>query len=161
MPGPMVVLALVLASLLPSKGVFVPHESLAGIRLGTTPAQVRAKLGSHYTVCKDCASPSWFYFRNTGFTGNETGLGVSFRRGRVAAVYTLGYPRGWRTPQGLVVGQEQQRLPKLYGSQLRLSVCIGYVAHSQRRPTSVSTFFTMESFVSGFALTLPSEPVCR
>jgi hypothetical protein len=35
------------------------------------------------------------------------------------------------------------------------------MAHSRRGPHAVSTFFTMESFVTGFALTLPSEPVCR
>jgi hypothetical protein len=157
------VLALVLAvaAFLPSSGVLVPHESLAGVRLGDSPAEVRTVLGSRYTVCKACAAPSWFYFRRGDFTGDESGLGVSFRKGRVTAVYTLGYLRGWRTPQGLKVGQDQQRMRRLYGSTLHLTECVGYMAHSRRGPKAVTTFFTVEAFVSGFALTLPSEPVCR
>jgi hypothetical protein len=149
------------AGFLPAQGTFVPHESLAGVRLGDTPAQVRTAIGTRYTVCKTCDSPSWFYFTRAGFSGGESGLGVSFRQGRVAAVYTLGYPRGWRTPKGLKVGQEERRLLKLYGGGMSITECIGYMAHSRRGPGVVSTFFTMDAFVSGFALTLPSEPVCR
>jgi hypothetical protein len=153
-------LALVLVAFLPSKGVLVPHESLAGVRLGDTPAHVRSTVGTRYTVCTSCDSPSWFYFASAGFSGGETGLGVSFRKGRVAAVYTLGFPRGWRTTKGLKVGEEQERMRTLYG-RMKLTECVGYMAHSRRGPKAVTTFFTMESFVSGFALTLPSEPVCR
>jgi hypothetical protein len=157
----MVALALVLAAFLPSKGVLVPNQSLAGVHLRDTPAQVRAAVGTRYSVCKSCASPSWFYFREGTFSGGETGLGVSFRHNRVAAVYTLGYPVGWRTAQGLKVGQDPERMRTLYGRSLRLTECVGYMAYSARGTKAVTTFFTMESFVSGFALTLPSESVCR
>jgi hypothetical protein len=156
-----VALIFAVAAFLPSPGVFVPQQSLAGVRLGDTPAQVRATIGTRYSVCKECDSPSWFYFVRGDFRGGENGLGVSFRKGRVAAVYTLGYPIGWRTPQGLKVGQEQKRLVKLYGGSLAMTECVGYMAHSKRSPKAVTTYFTMEAFVSGFALTLPSEPVCR
>jgi hypothetical protein len=157
----MLALVLAIAAFLPSHGVLMPQQSLAGVRLGDTPAQVRATIGTRYSVCKTCDSPSWFYFTRADFRGGENGLGVSFRKGRVAAVYTLGYPVGWRTTQGLKVGQEQKRLIELYGGSLSPKECVGYMAHSKRGPKAVTTYFTMETFVSGFALTLPSEPVCR
>jgi hypothetical protein len=156
----MLVLALAAAVFLPSHGVLVPSESLAGVRLGDTPAQVRAAVGTQYTVCKGCDRRSWFYFKPAGWRTGETGLGVSFRRNRVSAVYTLGSPRGWRTAQGLKIGQLQERVRPLYG-ELRMTSCIGYSALSIRRPRAVTAIYTIEAVVSGFALTLPSEPVCQ
>jgi hypothetical protein len=154
-------LALVVAAAsLPSHGVLVPFDSLAGVRLGETRAQVRTTIGTRYTVCTSCDEPSWFYFTGAGFQGGETGLGISFRGDRVAAIYTLGQPRGWRTAQGLRIGEDQARLRKLYG-RLKLNECVGFMAHSAQKRGTVTTFFTTESFVSGFALTAPGEPVCR
>jgi hypothetical protein len=156
MPPAMLTAALALALSLPSPGVFVPHESLAGVHLRDTPTAVRARVGKGYTVCKGCDRPTWFYFSKS----LESGLGVTFRNNRVAAVYTLGSPPGWRTSQGLRIGQETERIATLYGAT-RMSGCIGYQARSVRRTTSVTTIYSIESYVSGFALTLPSEPVCR
>jgi hypothetical protein len=157
----MLALALAVAAFLPSNGVLVPNESLAGIRLGDTPAHVRATIGSSYTVCRGCARPSWFYLRPKGFAGAESGLGVTFRDGRVVAVYTLGMPRGWHSSTGVAVGDDQSTLNRRYGGSLKLTTCIGFMAHSTRRSGTVTTYFTQESFVSGFALTVPSETVCR
>jgi hypothetical protein len=157
----MLALALAVVAFLPAKGVFVPNESLAGIHLGDSPAQVRAAVGTRYTVCRGCARPSWFYLEPAGFKGAESGLGVTFRDGRVVAVYTLGMPRGWHSTTGVEVGDDQSRLSRLYGRSLKLTECIGFMAHSTRRPGSVTTYFTQESFVTGFALTVPSETVCR
>jgi hypothetical protein len=150
-------LALAVVALLPTKGVLVPAQSLAGVRLGDTPAEVRAQVGRHYSVCRSCDAPSWFYFASRGFSGAESGLGVTFRSGRVVAVYTLGVARGWRSTSGIRVGDEQARLAR----SLRLTPCIGFTAHSVRGPRSVTTYFTQEQRVSGFALTRPSETVCR
>ena len=157
----MLAAALAAAALLPAQGVLVPTQSLAGVRLGDTPAQVRAVVGSGYQRCRPCAAPTWFYFRTNGFQGAETGLGVTFRSGRVVAVFTLGMPRGWRTTAGIRVGDDQHRLAKLYGSSLKLTPCIGFMAHSMRRASTVTTYFTQDAFVSGFALTRPGETVCR
>jgi len=156
MPPAMLTAALALALSLPSPGVLVPNESLAGVHLRDTPAAVRARIGKRYTVCKGCERPTWFYFSNT----LESGLGVTFSRNRVSAVFTLGSPPGWRTSQGLRVGEDTGRIARLYGST-RLTSCVGYDARSFRRPTSVTTIYSVESYVSGFALTLPSESVCR
>ena len=156
MPPAMLTVALALALSLPSAGVLVPHESLAGVHLRDTPAAVRARVGNGYTVCKGCDRPTWFYFSKS----LESGLGVTFRNDRVAAVYTLGSPPGWRTSQGLRIGQGTDRIAKLYGAT-KAGACIGYQARSLRRPGSVTSIYSIESYVSGFALTLPSEPVCR
>jgi hypothetical protein len=150
----MLALALVVAAFLPSKGVLVPQQSLAGIHLGDTPAAVRAAVGSRYTVCGSCDQRTWLYFGAT----RESGLGVGFRGGRVAAVYTLGSPAGWRSTDGLRVRRLAEPLPPRYR---KVAACYGYIARSQRTSTSVTTVFVIDDHVSGFALTRPSEPVCR
>jgi hypothetical protein len=152
----MLTAALALALALPSPGVLVPHESLAGVHLRDTPTAVQTRIGKGYTVCKGCDEPTWFYFSKS----LESGLGVTFRRNRVSAVYTLGSPPGWRTTQGLRIGEGTERISKLYGAT-RMSSCVGYQARSLRRPTSVTTIYSVESYVSGFALTVPTETVCR
>src|SRR4051812_29598847 len=116
----MLALAVFLAAVLPPNGLLVPHQSLAGVRLGDTPAHVRATVGTRYTVCTSCAQPRWFYFPAT----RESGPGVSFRRSRVAAVYTLGSPKGWRSTEGLRVGKPAEPLPERYA---KVAACYGYV----------------------------------
>lgn len=151
----MVALALVLAAMLPSQGVLVPHRSLAGVRLGETPAAVRAHVGRADSLCKACDEPTWFYFSRSG---DRTGLGVTFRHDRVAAVFTLGSPPGWRSTDGLRIGRLTLPFPRRYP---KVVACYGFVAHSVRRPTAVTSVFTIDQYVSGFALTVPSESVCR
>ena len=151
----MLALVLALASLLPAKGVLVPRESLAGVRLGDTAAQVRTALGPRYVPCgASCPRPTWFYFDDT----RESGLAVAFRARRVVAVYTLGSPRGWRTSDGLRIGRIAERLPRRYA---KLTICTTSLAHSERTARAVTTIYVSESYVTGFALSLPSEPVCR
>ena len=151
----MLALALALVALLPPRAVLVPHESLAGVRLGETPAQVRAALGDRTSLCGPaCPEPTWFYFN----ASREAGLAVAFRSGRVAAVYTLGSPPGWRSTDGLRIGRLAEPLPSRYASARG---CTGYLAHSDRRRGSVTSVFVVDRYVMGFALTLPSEPVCR
>ena len=142
---------------LPERGVLMPGKSLGGLELGATPAAVRARWGSRHTLCTVCRRTTWLY----SYRGRGTpGVAVSFRGGRVSAVFTLGLPRGWRTNRGVVLGDPATKVHSVYGT-LPWSRCIGYGAVSIRRPGAVASIYTYGDSVYGFALTLPSEPVCQ
>lgn len=140
----------------PAHGVLVPGKSLAGIRLGDTQDRVRSRLGGRVRLCATCAHATWTFAR----ADDVPALAVSFRRGRVTSVSTLGALLGWRTPEGLLVGQGIDRVQTLYGT-LAWRICIGYGALSMRRAQAVTTFYTSGDVVYGFALSRPAEPVCR
>ena len=142
------------AGVLPVDAVFVPGKSLGGIALGDTPQQVRAAWGRRYTVCQGCAPRTWFFLAPTG----DHGAGVSFRRGHVTAVFTLGSPQGWHTTSGLRVGELLRRFNDPAGTT---TACSGYGAISTRTANAVTSILTIGQSVYGFALTRPSEPVCR
>jgi hypothetical protein len=142
---------------MPTKGVLAPGKSLGGIALGDTVATVQKRWGSRYALCTICRRTTWMY---TYRTGRLSGAAVSFRNGRVAAIFTLGAPRGWRTPQGLKLGDPTQHALALYRT-LGWSRCIGYGALTMRRPGVVTSIYTFGESVYGFALTRPSEPVCQ
>jgi hypothetical protein len=142
---------------LPARGVLVPGQSLGGVRLGETPAQVRARWGSRYTRCSVCTGTTWLY---TYPSGGPRGAAVTFRGGRVAVVFTLGVPRGWRTTRGVVLGDPADKVQAVYG-RLAWSRCIGYGALSMRGAAAVSSIYTFGESVYGFALTRPGEPVCQ
>ena len=142
---------------LPARGVLAPGKSLGGLALGTTTAEVRARWGARYTLCSVCRRPTWLYsYRGSG----TTGAAVSFRGERVVAVYTLGVPRGWKTSRGVALGDPATKVHSVYGA-LPWSRCLGYGALSIRRPGVVASIYTYGESVYGFALTLPSEPVCQ
>jgi hypothetical protein len=157
-----VTLALSLALLvsspaLPAEGVLTPGESLGGVQLGDTTAAVTKRWGSRHTSCALCKRTTWLYsYRGRG----PAGAAVSFRNERVAAVFTLGVPRGWRTSRGVALGDPAEKVQALYG-RLPWSRCIGYGALSMRRPGVVTSIYTYGESVYGFALSLPSEPVCQ
>ena len=157
-----VTLALSLALLvsspaLPAQGVLAPGESLGGVSLGDTRAAVTKRWGSSRTLCALCTRPTWLYtYRGRGLSG----AAVSFRNGRVSAVFTLGVPRGWRTSRGVALGDPAEKVQAVYG-RLPWSRCIGYGALSIRRPGVVASIYTYGESVYGFALTRPSEPVCQ
>jgi hypothetical protein len=142
---------------LPARGVLVPGASLAGVRLGDTDANVRARLGGRFRVCRSCSVSTWYY---TYPRDEPVGLGVTFRRRRVSAVFTLGAPSGWRTREGLHVGETIDKAQRLYG-RLAWRVCIGYGALSIHRPDAVTSIYTTGEVVYGFALSRPSEPICQ
>ena len=144
---------------LPQHGVLVPGKTLAGVRLGATGPAVRARLGSDYWVCDQCRETTW-YFTYEHATGEPFGVGVSFRRGRADAIFTLGSPLGWRTREGLRLGDAIDRAQALY-SGLAWKVCIGYRALSMRRPGVVTSIYAAGESVYGFALTRPGEPICQ
>ena len=145
------------AASLPARGVLTPGQSLGGVRLGDTAPQVRIRWGSRFTRCAVCRRTTWLF---TYPSGGPRGAAVSFRSGRVAAVFTLGVPRGWRTTKGVVLGDPTDKVEAVYG-RLPWSRCIGYGALSFRSARAVSSIYTFGESVYGFALTRPGEPVCQ
>jgi hypothetical protein len=149
---------------LPLRGVLVPGKALAGVRLGDTIASVKSRWGTGYRICKTCNSAksrrqTWFYTYMRD--AQSLGAAVTFNRtGKVVAVFTLGSPQGWRTQEGLLLGEQVDRVVDLYG-QLTWKVCIGYGALSMRKPGTVTSIYTNGEAVYGFALTAPGEPVCQ
>ena len=143
---------------LPAHGVLTPGESLAGVRIGDTIAKVKRLWGANYKVCPDCKAPTWFYFYSRG---EPLGAAVRFStQGRVVAAFTLGAPTGWRTAEGLLVGEQIDKVVRLYGS-LGWHVCIGYGAMTMRRGNTVTSIYTTGQAVYGFAITAPAIPVCQ
>lgn len=141
---------------LPLQGVLKPGESLGGVRLGDTEAQVRAAWGGTFSRCSVCALPTWMYLYARGVRG----AAVSFRKGRVVAVFTLGTPSGWRTTDGVRLLDPAKKIQATYG-RLRWTRCIGYGALSVRGKSAVTSIYTYGELVYGFALTRPAEPVCQ
>src|SRR4051812_21580568 len=123
------------AASLPRHGVLVPGKSLAGVGLGATPSAVRARWGTRFRTCDRCAERTWYYTYS-----RATGVGVSFRRGRVSTVFTLGSPQGWRTREGLRLGDAIDRVDELYGG-LPWKACIGYSALTMRSARVVTAIY--------------------
>ena len=157
--NPVALALAIAASGVPQHGVLTPGKSLAGVALGTTPSAVRARWGDRYRVCGDCRERTWYYLAEPA-GGDPSGVGVSFRRGRARALFTLGSPPGWRTREGLRLGDDVTRVRSLYGD-VALRVCIGYRALSMHRAGAVTSIYATGESVYGFALTVPGEPVCR
>jgi hypothetical protein len=149
---------------LPLRGVLVPGKSLAGVRLGDSVNTVTSAWGKRYRVCATCnertsGRKTWFYTYLTN--AQSLGAAVTFgKQGKVVAVFTLGSPAGWRTQEGLQLGEQIDRVQDLYGT-LNWRVCIGYGALSMRKPGIVTSIYTNGEAVYGFALTAPTEPVCQ
>ena len=141
----------------PRAGVVVPGKTLGGLALGATKAQVRAGWGARYGVCRDCGAETW-YFNLRRF--EPQGAGVTFRRGRAVALFTLWSPPGWHTSQGLRVGDPEFRIATVYGSLLRVD-CGRYSASTMRSKRVRTAFYVLDGQVWGFGLSRPAQPVCR
>lgn len=143
---------------LPQRGVLVPGKSLAGVRLGDSPQRVQQIWGNHYRLCEGCELPTWLY---TYEHPEGIGAAVSFRDDRAVAVFTLGAPAGWRTTNGLQLGELSIRIDDLFASP-RWRTCIGYMALTVRSSrAAVTSIYSDGNSVYGFALTHPSVPVCQ
>jgi hypothetical protein len=142
------------AGIFPVNGVLVPGESLGGIRLGDTGGKVLALWGRDFTMLPG-QPMTWLYMSPTG---DPYGAGVSFREGKVTAIFTLGGNPGWRRSDGLRVGQLFQKFNDPNG---KTTGCVGYGATSTRRGNVVTSILTNGQSIYGFALTRPSEPVCH
>src|SRR5438094_432904 len=79
---------------------------------GATPAQVRTAWGPRFGRCRRCAQETWYY-NYTDF--RPQGVGLSLRRGRVDALFTIWTPPGWHTSDGLTIGDRVTRITELYG----------------------------------------------
>jgi hypothetical protein len=147
------------AKFLPARGVLHPGESLAGVKLGDTMARVKQLWGTDYRVCqgRQCPYPTWFYIYPKG---DPLGASVRFKNGKVVTIFTFGSPTGWRTAQGLLIGEQVDRISQLYG-KLSSNMCIGYGALTMRSKNAVTSIYTTGQVVYGFALSRSSEPVCN
>jgi hypothetical protein len=150
-------LAAVAAGALPVHGVVVPGRSLGGLRLGDDPAGVRAAWGSAFGLCRGCPRRTW-YFNYTTFL--PQGAAVEFRGRQVIALYTLWKPSGWRTPEGLRLGDAVDRITTVYGP-LRRKECGRYYALLLRNGNSVTGFYVYGDQLWAFGLSSKRIPACR
>ena len=143
--------------LLPQPGILVPAKSLGGVRLGATPAQVERAWGRFHGTCRGCAHTTW-YFTYARF--DRHGAAVEFRNRRVAAVWTLWQPAGWRTSKGLTLGSAASQITTFYGA-LPKRRCGTYDTYTQTRGRTVTAFYVVSDVVWGFGLMRRPAPVCR
>jgi hypothetical protein len=149
--------AVPVAQAAPTRGVLVPGTSLGGVELGATKAEVRAAWGSRFGRCRSCARETW-YFNFRPF--DPKGLGVEFRRGRVAALFTLWQPDGWHTPEGLRLGEHVARATEVYGPLTRRE-CGGYYALVLPARAAITAFYVVGERLWAFGLLERRSAVCR
>ena len=144
----------------PQIGVFIPGKSLGGVHLGMTQTQVRSLWGSNFKICKLslCAgTTTWYYIYPKG---EPVGAAVVFKGGKVVTVFTLGSPAGWHTAEGLIVGEEVDKVNTLYG-KTGWTACIGYGAMILQKGAINTAVYTTGAVVYGFAMTANKEPICQ
>ena len=146
------------AALPPRHGLLAPGRSLGGLRLGMTPAQVRAAWGSDFGRCRGCAQPTWYY---TDRRYHSRGAAVQFRHGRVEAIFTLWAPTGWKTTKGLYIGDNVDRVPGLYGTLARADCPGNYYALTMPSPGGVNVIYVVNEKIFGFGLLNFRAPICR
>jgi len=140
----------------------MPGVSLGGVQIGDSMSQVTGRWGHDYLLaprsqCKG-TDTCWIYVYAEG---EPLGAAVRFNAaGHVVAVFTLGSPSGWRTADGLLIGQGVADATRLYGN-LSWSVCIGYGAMSMRTTKAVTSIYTTGESIYGFAITAPGTPICQ
>jgi hypothetical protein len=154
--GAALVLALPAAGAPPKQGEFVPGKSLAGIRLGMTRQEVAAAWGMGHGVCRGCPRETW-YFNYRPFT--PQGAGVVFERGRVAHAFTVWRPVGWKTPEGLTLGDPASEVARVYGSLDRRQ-CTFYYALLKPAKRVESVFYVFRDQVWGFGLIRSNASPC-
>ncbi|HVM17669.1 MAG TPA: hypothetical protein VM290_08830 [Gaiellaceae bacterium] len=137
--------------------VLEPGRSLGGLSLGANEAEVRAAWGTRFGRCRSCREQTW-YFNARPF--QPRGKGVEFRRGRAAALFTLWSPPGWRTPEGLALGDPEARITEVYGPLTRRE-CGGYYALVQPGERAVTAYYVHRGRLWAFGLVSPALPVCR
>jgi hypothetical protein len=140
----------------PKRGEFVPGQSLGGVTLGMTKKQVLAEWGQRHGVCRSCPRETW-YFNYEPFT--PEGTGVVFERGHVVHVFTVWQPQGWRTPEGLELGDPSSEASRVYGA-LDRRLCTRYHALLDPGPSVRSVYYVFEDEIWGFGLTEPDASPC-
>ena len=150
-------LAAPVAAAPPGAGVLVPGRSLGGIELGATRAEVERRWSRAYGVCRSCAAETWYF---NYFAFQPRGAGVELRKGRVAAVFTLHQPPGWRTTRGLTLGDSVARVTAVYGALVRRE-CGGYAVLVLTGPRATTAFYVLDDTLWAFGLARPGVPLCR
>lgn len=141
----------------PATGLLVPGRSLGGLAIGDTEAEVEAAWGRAYGRCRSCIRETWYF---NYFAFQPRGAAVEFRRERVAAIYTLYQPHGWRTRIGLELGDPVARVTSTFGSLLRTE-CGGYYALLLPRRGTTTAFYVLDDRLWAFGLFARGLPVCR
>ncbi len=121
-----------------------------------TRAGVRAVWGERHGVCRRCRLETW-YFNERPF--DPQGTGVSFEHGRVVQLFTVWQPRGWRTVEGLALGEEAARVEDLYGPLARHR-CRRYTAFVLPGANADTAFYVYRGAVWGFGLERRGLPAC-
>jgi hypothetical protein len=140
----------------PDAGVLVPGRSLGGVTLGASFDDVVAAWGRAYGRCRSCSAETLYFNR---FAFRPEGAGVEIRGGRVVAVFTLWAPSGWRTAEGLAIGEPELRLRSTY-APLRQTACRGYEAFVLPGSVSRSVVYVVDGDVWGFGLLARGHAVC-
>ncbi len=141
----------------PNAGVLVPGRSLGGVELGATEARVEQLWGRAYGVCRGCATETWYF---NYFAFQPRGAGVELKKGRVAALFTIYQPSGWRTTRGLVLGDSVTRITSVYGALVRRE-CGGYAVLILPGRKATTAFYVLEDQLWAFGLFRPGVQLCR
>lgn len=136
--------------------LFVPGESLGGLELGASKAEVRRVWGERHGVCRSCRQPTW-YFNERPF--EPQGTGVVLDDGRAAHLFTMWQPEGWRTPDGLSLGADEAEVTRAQRALIRRR-CAGYDALVVSGGRAQSVFYLLEGELFGFGLTRPDANPC-
>ncbi len=152
------------AGQLPTRGIFKVGQTLAGVGIGFTQAQVTKALGTNYTLCTPASSASLckepvLFFEYT--RGEPLGVGVKLHNGKVTAVFTLGAILGWKTSEGLKIYDPVSNIYSLYPAATIYSKCIGFEAFSFKTGKVTNSFYQSSGVIYGFALTAPGENICQ
>ena len=141
----------------PSPGTVVPGRSLGGLSLGATRTEVERSWGLAHGTCRSCGGSTWYF---NYFAFKPEGAGVTFRKGRVSALFTLWSPPGWRTSRGVAIGDSVAQVTAVYGALERVT-CGPYEALTLPLRGTTTAFYVVDLKVWGFALLGRDEPVCR
>jgi len=144
------------ASSAPVGKVFTPNLELDGVRIGMSEADVLAAWGKEHGVCRGCERRTW-YFNARPF--EPQGTAVGFEDGRVVHAYTVWQPSGWRTREGLSLGDQEGRVHDLYGP-LSEETCDGYLALVLSDGRVDSVFYVYRDSVWGLGLKRPRVSAC-
>lgn len=150
-------LAVPAAAGLPKAGVLVPGRSLGGIRLGESPAAVRAALGTFYGACRGCLRRTW-YFTYGPF--DRHGLAVELTGGRVSGIYTLWRPTGWHGPHKLGFGSSALAVHHLTGASRNVT-CNDYEALAHDSGRARTAYYLFKGRLWGFGLFRRGDSPCR
>ena len=142
----------------PPAGVLVPGQRLGGLELGATKARVERTWGRAYGVCPRCERQTW-YFNLYAF--QPRGAAVEFRRERVVAIFTVYQPLGWRTRDGLGLGDPAGSVSTRHPGVRRTDCPGGYYALVLQGGTTTTAFYVLGERVWAFGLQRPDVPVCR